>query len=151
MNFSFCGLLSVSDGAAVFDLLQKNRRNNAPNQNSSWTDKQVLEELGVSLAFGVWRFSSLTGVLFLRVGLEDLEITYLTTDFGVRRQGVMSFLLRSATRVFQNHRFCLEVHQDNSQAIGFYEKMGFQLDGSRPRYYQDGKACRLYSLKPPIR
>jgi len=65
-----------------------------------------------------------------------------------RRQGIASALLREAMRGMQAYgvRECfLEVRVSNTPAIRLYQKMGFQIVRTVPRYYADGEAAYIMS------
>jgi [ribosomal protein S18]-alanine N-acetyltransferase len=55
-----------------------------------------------------------------------------------RRQGIGTTLLRSVIdRAGPGESYTLEVRPSNPSAIALYERFGFRVAGTRPRYYQD--------------
>lgn len=62
----------------------------------------------------------------------------IAVDPAHRRRGVGSALLRSLIeRAGPQESYTLEVRPSNPTAIALYERFGFRVAGTRPRYYQD--------------
>lgn len=70
--------------------------------------------------------------------VDELHINTVAVDPGLRRRGLASRLLES---VFADAaadgavRATLEVRRSNVPAIALYERMGFAVCATRPRYY----------------
>jgi [ribosomal protein S18]-alanine N-acetyltransferase len=62
----------------------------------------------------------------------------IAVDPDHRRRGVGTALLRSLIeRAGPQETYTLEVRPSNPTAIALYERFGFRVAGTRPRYYQD--------------
>ena len=60
----------------------------------------------------------------------------------------MEKLLSSLIKKYPQFEFWLDVHEDNVRALGVYKKLGFVASGCREKYYKDGGAAVLMTLKP---
>jgi len=77
------------------------------------------------------------------VVVDEVHITTLAVEKEYRRQGVASRLLEvliEKALPMGARRLTLEVRPSNSEAIGFYEKWGFTVQGRRKSYYYDEDA-----------
>lgn len=66
---------------------------------------------------------------------DEVEIITLLTHPEFRRQQLAQSLLKMAFARFNQHRFLLEVEEDNHPACRLYLKLGFVVTGNRPDYY----------------
>lgn len=70
------------------------------------------------------------------------RVLILAVDEDHQRQGIGGALLEEFTRRFSRggvDRIRLEVRQSNDDAIRFYERHGFQVEGTIPAHYRDGE------------
>lgn len=81
---------------------------------------------------------------------ETVELTEIAVEPACRNRGYGRALLRWLIDFGMRHgcsRVILEVRAGNVPARGLYESYGFQVDGTRPRYYGNGEDAFLYSLE----
>ena len=94
--------------------------------------------------------SDVLGFLNAWVVGETVELTEIAVDPECRNLGYGRALLRWLID-FALGRGCsrviLEVRAGNVPARGLYESFGFQVDGTRPRYYGNDEDAFLYSLE----
>jgi ribosomal-protein-alanine acetyltransferase len=89
-------------------------------------------------------------LLLLRKSSEDARLFSIASALqqGVRGAGTM--LLREVLQISKDakrKRLILEVRKDNTYAITFYRKAGFNEFGIYPHYYEDGEdAIRMEKL-----
>jgi ribosomal-protein-alanine N-acetyltransferase len=86
----------------------------------------------------------------INVGRKTMNGHILTLDVSPnhRREGIGQRLLQEIEEILKrkNVETChLEVREDNTSAIGLYEKMGYRKIGKLENYY--GKANGLYFVK----
>ncbi|MCW6038027.1 ribosomal protein S18-alanine N-acetyltransferase [Spirulina subsalsa FACHB-351] len=84
--------------------------------------------------------SHLLGVGCFWAILEEAHITILAVHPNYHGQGLGKLLLSALlARAGQRglERATLEVRTSNAVALGLYEKFGFKVAGSRPKYYQN--------------
>ncbi len=83
-----------------------------------------------------------------RVMGGDAELFFITTRPDLRGQGLAQALLADfeeyAKAVYRARTVMLEVRVSNTSAIRLYEKAGYQRQGLRRRYYQDGEDALVY-------
>jgi [ribosomal protein S18]-alanine N-acetyltransferase len=82
--------------------------------------------------------AAVAGFLTARCVATDLEILNFAVSVDLRRRGFGTSLLREAVtwgRKSQVEKTFLEVRASNAAALRFYERQGFRVAGSRPRYY----------------
>lgn len=112
----------------------------------SWNSESFLSELKLAETL-VCKNQSGEVVSFLtyRKNKFDFEIMVLATIPINRHQGLQSQLLSWLLSEAQLNKLevWLEVHEQNSSAIGLYKKNKFSLEGRRAKYYQDGAAALL--------
>ena len=83
-------------------------------------------------------FHQLQGFLLLRVIGDDAEILSLGVKDTIRRNGIGKYLLKQAKNFSGRNQLksiFLEVAETNRNAVGFYQKQGFQTIGNRRNYY----------------
>jgi len=69
---------------------------------------------------------------------DELHINTLAVDPAARRRGMASALLRHVladAAAAGATKATLEVRASNAAALGLYERLGFRVAGTRPRYY----------------
>lgn len=102
-------------------------------------DFQLLAHDERALNVGLWRGGELTGYALGYVDAE-LHLASLAVDEGYRRQGWGGFLL-SEILTRARARKCevchLEVRASNVAAQKLYQKFGFEVSGTQPRFYTD--------------
>jgi len=76
-------------------------------------------------------------LLFREIEPEELaEIDFVASGSTYRRRGLSSALISDLAASFP--RVWLELKASNRAALYFYQRNGFDLQGRRPAYYQDG-------------
>ncbi len=76
----------------------------------------------------------------------ELQIQNLATSPAYRRRGIGQTLLRYVITRCQREGLLsawLEVREDNQAAIRLYTDCGFEVQGRRKKYYQDGEDALL--------
>ncbi len=107
--------------------------------------KQELE-IGQGVGLRVEGFGLAAFVLF-RLYEVHREVTLLATHPDRQRRGDMNFLLSyTLERKSPSERIWLEVHAENSGALGLYSTLGFKEVGRRAKYYRDGGDAVLFTL-----
>ena len=66
---------------------------------------------------------------------DELHINTVAVHESFRRLGIASELLQNVLRSTGARRATLEVRASNEAAIRLYQKLGFRVTASRPRYY----------------
>ena len=87
------------------------------------------DDEGREIGYGI--FSSLPG---------EWEVIRLGVSLSFRGKGVGKALMRSALTFFAESgggRMLLEVRASNTPALRLYERLGFSIYGTRPRYYNN--------------
>lgn len=80
------------------------------------------------------------GFIVVWLIVDEVHIGSVAVDEGYRRNGVGEVLVRFALHEARQKgavKAYLEVRAGNTSARQLYEKLGFRVDGIRPRYYQD--------------
>lgn len=113
-----------------------------------WNRELLKQELEIGQGVGlmVEKFGLAAFVLF-RMYDQHREITVLATHPERQRKGDMKHLLTNMLeKKSPSERIWLEVHAENSAALGLYGQLGFQQVGRRPKYYRDGGDAVLFTL-----
>ena len=106
-----------------------------------WTVEDFNQILGdeKSRAFGAFLSSrEMAGYVLLRQVFDEAEILSIGVLESCRGKGIGSTLITSAAQSAIEagaNRLLLEVAEDNTTAIRFYENLGFAEIGKRPKYY----------------
>lgn len=78
--------------------------------------------------------------------MDEGHITNVAIDSNYRKQGlgkkIVAEMIEKAKLSKMNH-MTLEVRRSNSPAISLYERMGFEILGTRPKYYTDNNEDAL--------
>ncbi len=82
------------------------------------------------------------------IGIKDDRIEMLFIDPAYRGNSIGKFLTRFATEEIGATK--VDVNEQNTQAIGFYEHLGFEIIGRSP-FDGQGKPFPLLHLKMPER
>ncbi|MBM3618709.1 MAG: ribosomal-protein-alanine N-acetyltransferase [Alphaproteobacteria bacterium] len=105
-----------------------------------WSVEEItalLAEEGV-VAFAHEQDGEVDGFILLRSVFDECEILTIATDETRKRQGIGSALLNHACTALKScdvTNLFLEVAEDNTPALGLYEKAGFAVSGRRRGYY----------------
>ena len=99
-----------------------------------------------NLGFGFSHQNVLTSLILIQHVAQEIEILTLATDPTARRQGFAQSLMSHIDTELKPERWLLDVAEDNPGAIRFYEKLGFQIDGRRSRYYNRLEGARVDAI-----
>lgn len=83
--------------------------------------------------------SSIMGFILTRIAADEAEIITIAVDPAQRGRGIGAALVTSAAaeaKAFGASSLILEVAEDNAAAIRLYERLGFDVIGRRPAYYE---------------
>jgi ribosomal-protein-alanine N-acetyltransferase len=119
-----------------------------------WQRISFLGELSCRDALDIVVLDPLGGQILayacLRLTLDEMHLLKIAVASRWRRKGVATWLLdycfglaqrRNAQKVY------LEVRRSNGPAIDLYSKIGFQIMGTRPKYYTDTGEDALIMMK----
>ncbi len=115
-----------------------------------WSSGQFLREIqGSSHLWIRQKDAEITAVVTARqLDQKIFEIIYLYTAPGWRRQKIMEQLLEEVLEDLPaGAQMWLEVAATNTVAQNLYTKLGFSLQGVRPRYYSDNTDSWLFRHK----
>ena len=87
---------------------------------------------------------------FWRLIVDEMHILKIAVTPGLRGQGIASWLLERCFKLSIDHgarSAHLEVRPSNKPAVGLYQKLGFEVIGTRPKYYSDTKEDALLMMK----
>ena len=88
------------------------------------------------------------GVCCAWVVAGEVQILEVATHPSARREGVGGLVVRAACdRCTEGDAF-LEVRATNAAALGLYRKLGFDEEGRRRGYYNDGEDAVLMRMTP---
>jgi ribosomal-protein-alanine N-acetyltransferase len=134
---------AVAEDAAALSMLESR------SFPQPWSRLQLAAELRHRAAFGLVAEDAgyLAGYALFRRVLDEAELLRLATALPWRRRGLGTLLVeRGLGQVAADgcSTVFLEVREDNTGAVAFYERTGWRLAGRRPRYYADGVDALLY-------
>ena len=114
----------------------------------NWSENQILSSLDDYEVWAVFDQKLLQAALCVRAVDQDFEILWIQTQPDFLRQGLAKRLLSHWLDFASQHgrSVFLEVHQQNVQAIGLYQKLGFEKLGLRKNYYSDGAGAISFQL-----
>lgn len=128
---------SFSDLPAIYEIEK--------NQEDAWTYK-ILEEDFVGNQFSLYLVledqGEVIGFLVLMDIAGEIHINNIAVKENYRSQGLGEKLLTYGMNSYNKENlygYTLEVREDNIQAIGLYEKLGFVKVGMRKNYYKNNK------------
>lgn len=106
----------------------------------AWTEKSVMETFKQTHAFiNVAEVDgTFAGYCIIYYVMDEAEIVRIAISEDVRRQGIGKGLLDytcECCKERQIERLLLDVREGNEGARAFYEKYGFQTDGTRKNFY----------------
>lgn len=133
--------LTFQDKAAIAAVLQS--RAGLSQVGVSWTTESIITELQHSASLGFFQKDLRAFVLFKQMG-SVVEILLIYAQKGIRG-AAESVLNAMITDNESAHEIWLEVHEDNTAAIRFYEANGFVRNSFRRSYYPDGKGAFNYT------
>jgi len=110
----------------------------------SWSRVLVAVDPGASAGGG------LAGFAVFWVVADEIHVLNVAVHPEHRRRGVGRALLdamRGLTEEGASRVALLEVRVSNEAAIALYRSAGFERDGVRSRYYDDGEDAQLMSLR----
>lgn len=117
-----------------------------------WSEKSVASELDNPLS--LWLIAEADGVVAGYVGsqtvLDSADMMNLAVSQDFRRQGVGEQLVNSLTEALAEKgvkTLLLEVRISNEPAKELYQKLGFEIVGKRPRYYEKPREDALILRK----
>lgn len=96
----------------------------------------VLDKDPFRKVFGFYLDDTLIGVIDVSVIYERMEINYIAILNEYRRHGVGRKLIDSVLKKFKINSVSLEVSSNNTNALLFYEKIGFKKTAIRKGYYK---------------
>lgn len=109
--------------------------------NDSWSEKNFYEELENMLAktiLGVYNNDIVVGFINVRLIVDEVMINNIAVVEEFSNQGIGTKLLEEVSNYAKSKFFkkmTLEVRQSNTNAINFYIKNGFVVDGERKNFY----------------
>ncbi|TGD18373.1 GNAT family N-acetyltransferase [Levilactobacillus suantsaiihabitans] len=90
-------------------------------------------KVGELLAMGAYDGDRLIGGIIMRRRYDHLAITQLAIDRAYRGQKIGTQLIRAAERLARDrHVINITLSTRSYQAVGFYEKCGYQIYGTLP-------------------
>lgn len=117
-----------------------------------WSEKSVASELDNPLS--LWLIAEVDGVVAGYVGsqtvLDSADMMNLAVSPSFRRQGIGERLVNCLTEALKEKRvktLLLEVRVSNDPAKELYQKLGFEIVGKRPRYYEKPREDALILRK----
>lgn len=117
-----------------------------------WSEKSVASELDNPLS--LWLIAEADGVVAGYVGsqtvLDSSDMMNLAVSQDFRRQGIGEQLVNSLTEALAEKgvkTLLLEVRISNGPAKQLYQKLGFEIVGKRPRYYEKPREDALILRK----
>ena len=117
-----------------------------------WSEKSVASELDNPLS--LWLIAEADGVIAGYVGsqtvLDSADMMNLAVSQDFRRQGIGEQLVNSLTEALAEKgvkTLLLEVRISNEPAKQLYQKLGFEIVGKRPTYYEKPREDALILRK----
>lgn len=126
-------------------------RANSQSQGSigghTWGVRSLGRHIDRDPSLALWKDGDLCAVILYRKQGELVEIDLLATDPNHQNQGKMLALFQELIKKNQDvNEIWLELHESNTSALAFYQKVGFQKVGERKDYYGKGETAYLLSL-----
>ena len=117
-----------------------------------WSEKSVASELDNPLS--LWLIAEVDGVVAGYVGsqtvLDSADMMNLAVSPSFRRQGIGERLVNCLTEELKEKgvkTLLLEVRISNEPARELYQKLGFEIVGKRPGYYEKPREDALILRK----
>jgi [ribosomal protein S18]-alanine N-acetyltransferase len=113
-----------------------------------WSRSMFASELAkpTSICLGAFEGQDLIGYVINSRYVDAWHVMNVAVDPGHQRRGVATALLErlfEVTRDDERRGYTLEVRVSNEDAIGLYEKLGFEPRGIRRGYYTDNREDAL--------
>ncbi len=113
-----------------------------------WSRSMFASELAkpTSICLGAFEGQDLVGYVINSRYVDAWHVMNVAVDPGHQRRGVATALLErlfELTRDDERRGYTLEVRVSNDDAIGLYEKLGFESRGTRRGYYTDNREDAL--------
>ncbi|MBR6761108.1 MAG: ribosomal protein S18-alanine N-acetyltransferase [Oscillospiraceae bacterium] len=117
-----------------------------------WSEKSIASELENELAHWLVCMDgeTLSGYIGSQTVMGETDMMNVAVHPDYRRNGIAQDLVAAlVTHLKQNgsHSLTLEVRASNLPAQKLYQKLGFQLVGTRPRYYRNPREDALILRK----
>jgi ribosomal-protein-alanine N-acetyltransferase len=133
--------LALADLAAVEEIEQRAYR-------TPWSRTMFAAELAkpTSICLGAFEGQDLVGYVINSRYVDAWHVMNVAVDPMYQRRGVATALLErlfEVTRDDERRGYTLEVRVSNEDAIGLYEKLGFESRGIRRGYYTDNREDAL--------
>ena len=134
-------VLELSDLTAIEAIEQKA-------YPTPWSRSMFASELAkpTSICLGAFEGEELLGYVINSRYVDAWHVMNVAVDPDRRRRGVASALLQRLFELTQDDErrgYTLEVRVSNEDAIGLYEKLGFESRGIRRGYYTDNREDAL--------
>jgi [ribosomal protein S18]-alanine N-acetyltransferase len=115
---------------------------------SPWSRSMFASELAkpTSICLGAFEGQDLVGYVINSRYVDAWHVMNVAVDPEHKRRGVATALLErlfELTRDDERRGYTLEVRVSNEDAIGLYEKLGFESRGIRRGYYTDNREDAL--------
>lgn len=135
--------------AAELDAIERIENASFP---KPWCRAFFAEELRLPgrLSLVATRDGIVLGYLFAMWIFEEMHVNKIAVAPELRRQGIADALMAHALTFAQEHdveTISLEVRQSNESAQAFYAHLGFETTYIRKRYYPDGEAALVMTMK----
>ena len=78
---------------------------------------------------------------------DDFHINNIAVHLSERRKGVAKKMIDNIIFNLKIKNIFLEVSSSNDKAINLYKKAGFEKNGLRKKYYQNGNDAILYKME----
>jgi [ribosomal protein S18]-alanine N-acetyltransferase len=134
-------VLELSDLSAIEAIEQKA-------YPTPWSRSMFASELAkpTSICLGAFEGQDLVGYVINSRYVDAWHVMNVAVDPDHQRRGVATALLErlfEVTRDDERRGYTLEVRVSNEDAIGLYEKLGFESRGIRRGYYTDNREDAL--------
>ena len=108
-----------------------------------WSENDIQSLLSNPAVTAFTLGADFDAMIIVQQVLDEVEILTLASHPAARRAGHATHLLRQLeAELVQKgaRRWLLDVAEDNTPAILFYNRLGFARDGVRPNYYTKGRS-----------
>ena len=117
-----------------------------------WRREFFLSELSADRRFNIVarRGGVVVGYLFAMWIFDEMHVNKIAVEEGQRRRGVADALMAHCLVFARSHdvvTISLEVRKSNRGAQEFYGHLQFESSHVRPRYYPDGEAAVVMTLR----